>query len=81
MRAVKNETFTKKTVGHCKCSTQPVIVRFENSSLCAFVWKHRYTFVDDTEKRVNIFRCAKCKEVIHDSFVTNVVQSYNIVNG
>lgn len=66
---MKVETYTKKTYGHCKCSPLDVIVRFENSNISSFVWGHRYTFLNDTEKRTNIFRCANCKKIIHDNFV------------
>jgi hypothetical protein len=69
---MKTENFTAKTYGYCKCSPLDVIVRFENSNLSSFKWKHRYTFLNDTEKRTNIFRCSKCYDVIHDSFVVEM---------
>jgi len=66
---MRNETYTKKTYGHCKCSPLDVIVRFKNSNLARFIWGHRYTYLNDTEKSINIFRCRKCHEVIHDNFL------------
>ena len=63
------EIFTQKTHGHCKCSPSETIVRYENSNLSAFKWKHRYTFSHDEDGVVNIFRCSICKEVIHDNFI------------
>ncbi len=79
--STKEETFTKKTVGHCKCSPLDTIVRFENSNLSAFKWGHRYTFLNDTKKLTNIFRCSKCYEVIHDSFVSHNAVPKELING
>lgn len=66
---MRTETYAKKTYGYCKCNPLDVIVRFENSNLAFFIWGHRYTYLNYTEKSTNIFRCSKCHEVIHDNFV------------
>jgi hypothetical protein len=67
------ENYSRKSYGYCKCSPLDVIVRFENSNLSIFKWKHRYTRLNDHQKLLNIFRCSKCKEVIHDNFVEEQV--------
>lgn len=71
---MRKETYTKKTYGYCKCSPLNIIVRFENSNLTAFKWGHRYTTLNDKTKRINIFRCNKCHEVIDDSFIEETIK-------
>jgi len=64
----KEERFYKKVEGYCSCGSTKKIIKFEHSNLSCFSHDHRFTYENDVELRVNIFRCSNCKQLIEKTF-------------
>jgi len=67
---MKEEKYTNRIEGYCRCGCKTRIIKFENSSFAVFKHGHRYTIENDVTKRINIFRCESCSDLIENSFIS-----------
>lgn len=67
---MREEKYTNRIEGYCRCGCSTKIIKYENSNLSVFKHGHRFTTENDVNKSTNIFRCSSCKDLIENSFIS-----------